>query len=74
MTLPDQNRNALLDTYQFLIDLQYPKRTPRVPRKIRMRAAHCLHHYPYEYQIKQAWDLLMKDVDKRVGKHSRRKK
>ena len=46
MTLPIQERDSLLWTEDFLKALLDPKKTPRVPAKVRRWASSCLHHYP----------------------------
>jgi hypothetical protein len=51
MTLPIERTNAVLNTETFLIDLLDPKKTPRVPKEIRKRAASCLRHYPSRYNM-----------------------
>jgi hypothetical protein len=51
MTLPIERTNAVLNTEAFLIDLLDPKKTPRVPKGIRQRAASCLRHYPSCYNM-----------------------
>ena len=55
MTLPIQERDALLWTEEFLKDLLDPKKTPRIPRKVRDRAVSCLHHYPNPWKIKDLY-------------------
>jgi len=51
MTLPIERTNAVLNTEKFLCDLLDPKKTPRVPKEIRKRAARCLRHYPSRYNM-----------------------
>lgn len=51
MTLPDERYRAVMMTKEFLQDLMDPKVYPRIPRKIREQARHCLRHYP------SGWDL-----------------
>lgn len=46
MTLPYERDNAIVAAEQFLVDLLNPKRTPKVPRAIRLRAVRVLRHYP----------------------------
>ena len=46
MTLPYQRTNAVLWARDFLVSLMDPKKTPRVPRKLRVEARHILKHYP----------------------------
>jgi hypothetical protein len=54
MTMPNERRNAVNYTRQFLVDLMDPKKTPRVPKEIRKEAYRCLKHYPGEYYMEQA--------------------
>ncbi len=51
MTLPDERYRAVKQAEQFLQDLLNPKKTPRVPKEIRVRAYSVLKHYP------SAWDM-----------------
>ena len=51
MTMPDERRNAVNITRQFLLDLLDPKKTPRVPSAIRKEAYRCLKHYPGDYHM-----------------------
>ena len=53
MTLPDERYWALIKTEQFLMQLQDPKITPRVPRYIRDQAGSLLRHYPGTYYIEE---------------------
>ena len=46
MTLPDERRRAIEAAGEFLLALQDPKQTPRVPRVVRRRARAVLRHYP----------------------------
>jgi hypothetical protein len=71
LTMPNERRNAVNYTRQFLVDLMDPKKTPRVPKEIRKRAYSCLKHYPGEYYMEEAavqapkifgdWDAGIKD-------------
>lgn len=54
MTLPSERANAVKRARQFLYDLLDPKKTPRVPRAIRMQARSVLKHYP--------GDLYLNDI------------
>lgn len=51
MTLPSERTNAVLNVERFLMDLLNPKKTPRVPSKIRKRAATLLKHYPVMFDM-----------------------
>jgi hypothetical protein len=60
MTLPNERRNAVLRTEEFLKDLLNPKKTPKVPKEIREEAAYCLRHYPSSYHMEQAKEIAPK--------------
>ena len=51
MTLPYERYNAIKRTEEFLKDLMDPKKTPRVPKKIRRQAYYGLRHYPGGYNL-----------------------
>ena len=51
MTLPSERSFAVHNTQQFLYDLLFPKKTPKVPKAIRERARRLLRHYPSSYWI-----------------------
>lgn len=53
MTIPAERTRAVVNTEQFLYDLLDSRKTPRVPRDIRLRAAALLRHYP------NRWDMEM---------------
>jgi hypothetical protein len=52
--MPRERRQAVIRTEKFLIDLMDPKKTPRVPKEIRKKAAQCLRHYPTDYDMNLA--------------------
>ena len=54
MTLPRERNWAVKNTRKFLMDLQNPKATPRIPKEIRRRAWSCLKHFPSEYHMEKA--------------------
>ncbi len=56
MTLPDERYRAVIRTREFLLELCDPKRTPRLPKKIRQDAAWCLRHYPSEWDMENTAD------------------
>lgn len=78
MTMPNERRNAVNITRQFLLDLQDPKKTPRVPSSVRKEASRCLRHFPGEYYMLKAseqapevfgeWDSWKKRDDGEDGK------
>ena len=51
MTLPSEEKWALINTKAFLRKLLNPKETPRIPRYIRDEAYRCLKHFPFEHRI-----------------------
>lgn len=51
MTLPDERYRAIIRARNFLQDLLDPKKTPRVPRKIRDEAYSALKHFPWNLHI-----------------------
>ena len=54
LTMPNERRNAVNHTRQFLVDLLDPTKTPRVPSAVRKEAYRCLKHYPGEYYMEEA--------------------
>lgn len=56
MTLPHERTRAVLRAADFLRDLCDPKKTPRVPREVRERAARVLKHYPWKSDLHSAAD------------------
>ena len=57
MTLPDERYRAVMQTIQFLTDLQSLAVYPRVPKKVRERALSLLRHYPDTWDMKAAAEL-----------------
>jgi hypothetical protein len=53
MTLPDERYRSIQAARELLVDLTDPKATPRVSQMLRLRAAHCLRHYPGDHDMKQ---------------------
>ena len=51
MTLPDERYRAIKWAEQFLQDLQDPKKTPRIPKRVRAQARMIMRHYPSEYYV-----------------------
>ena len=51
MTLPIERTNAVLNVERFLMDLQNPKKTPRIPSEIRKQASSLLKHYPRKFDM-----------------------
>jgi hypothetical protein len=55
--MPTERTWAIKNTKQFLVDLMDPKKTPRVPKAIRLEAYRCLRHYPGDYHMEEAQRL-----------------
>lgn len=51
MTMPEERTQVVLQTKEFLLELQNPTRSPGVPEEIRKEAYRLLRHYP------SPWDL-----------------
>lgn len=66
MTLPDERVRAVKNVRMFLYELMDPKRTPRVPREIRLRASQLAKHYP--------GDLYLNDIFSDYHKRDKAKK
>ena len=54
MTIPVERSYSIENTRAFLRDLLDPKKTPRVPKWIRLEARWCLKHYPTELDMTRA--------------------
>lgn len=54
MTIPIERSWAIRNVESFLMPLCNPKKTPKVPRAIRRRAAQLLKHYPGAYDMELA--------------------
>ena len=63
MTIASERTRAVNYTAEFLYDLLDPKRTPRVPREIRRRAAALLRHYPSRFDM----ELTVEEGSSRFG-------
>ncbi len=46
MTIASERFSAIRHTREFLRSLLDPKKTPKVPKEIRIRAGDCLRHFP----------------------------
>ena len=51
MTLPDERYRAVNNAREFLRSLLDPKKTPKVPKKVRKEAYWVLKHFPSEYDM-----------------------
>ena len=55
MTMPNERRNAVNYTRQFLVELMDPKKTPQSTiSAVRKEAYRCLKHYPGDYHMEKA--------------------
>lgn len=54
MTLPDERTRAVQYARRLLLDLLYPKKTPRVPKAVRIRARDVLRHFPWDWDLTNA--------------------
>lgn len=57
MTLPYERSIAVSNVREFLYDLLDPKKTPRIPKSLRVRARWLLKHYPYETDMERVAEL-----------------
>lgn len=58
MTLPNERTRAVQMAREFMRDLLDPKATPKVPKEIRTRAYWVLRHFPADYEIRMAAEVL----------------
>ena len=63
MTIPSERTRAVVHTEQFLCDLLDPRKTPLVPKEIRLRAASLLRHYPSQYDM----EVTVREGSSRFG-------
>ena len=58
MTTPHERTRSLIETKQFLYELQDPKLTPRVPAAVREIARKLVRHYPSYSDVELAHKAL----------------
>lgn len=66
MTLPVERYRSIHIVREFLRSLLDPKKTPRVPKDVRIKAYWCLKHYPgawEAFKIAQGCPTLLKAED-----------
>jgi len=63
MTLPYEERDAIIWTESFMMELIDPKKTPRVPSEIRRRAYRLLRHFPCKSRIRRLYEVDENDRD-----------
>jgi hypothetical protein len=56
MSLPYEQARALVAARQFLVDLCFPHKTPRIPKSIRQEASNRLKHFPLSWDWEQVVD------------------
>jgi len=81
MTLPDERFRSIIQTKNFLGELLDPKKTPRIPKKVRQQALACLRHYPSYWDLERAsegapdvFQSRMEDVTRMFKKYEESKK
>ena len=47
--MPNERFYAIRNTREFLVELMDPKKTPKVPKEIRLKAYYAIKHFPGEY-------------------------
>lgn len=57
MSLPDEKLRAMISSRQFLYDLLDPKKTPRVPKAVRLQARRLCKHWPFPFEIEQMMEV-----------------
>lgn len=57
MSLPDEKIRAMISSRQFLFDLLDPKKTPRVPKAVRLQARRLCKHWPFPFEIEEMMEV-----------------
>lgn len=57
MTMPDERYRAVERTREFLYSLIDSKKTPRIPKRLRLTALSLLRHYPDAQNMELASDM-----------------
>ena len=57
MTMPNERFYAIRNTREFLVELMDPKKTPKVPKEIRLKAYYAIKHFPGEFHMEEARKL-----------------
>jgi hypothetical protein len=57
MTLPNQEKIALLNTIRILYELMDSKKTPNTPKHLREKARACLSHFPSPIRINELYNV-----------------
>ena len=63
MTIPIERLWSILGTREFMFRLMDPKRTPRVPAKVRREARQLIKHYPMSCDLENIWNGRDVDAD-----------
>ena len=57
MTMPNERFYAVRNAREFLVELMDPKKTPKVPKEIRLKAYYAIKHFPGEFHMEEARKL-----------------
>lgn len=55
MSLPNEKTRSILYAKQFLLDLTHHSKTKRIPSEIRERARRILRHWPFDFELEDAF-------------------
>lgn len=55
MTLPHERTQSIRYAKEFLIDLSHHSKTKRIPSEIRQRARRILRHWPFDFELEDAF-------------------
>lgn len=61
MTIPSEEIRSLGNAWRFLLDLLDPKKTPRVPRSVRVRARGVVRHFPPPSRVGIVYERARED-------------
>jgi len=60
MTMPHEEYNSINSARRFLYDIMDPKKSPRVPKKIRLEARRIVKHFPTVFSANQKYEKDLK--------------
>lgn len=55
--MPNERFYAIRNTRAFLVELMDPKKTPRIPKEIRLKAYYAIKHFPGEHHMEKVREL-----------------
>ncbi len=61
MTVPSERFRSIQNVREFLYDLVDRKKTPRIPKEIRIRAGRLLKHYPIDLHMEKVAENVPED-------------